>query len=386
MLTIRIKIILSTLIITTVAAGYALARFSHIEDPLLPREKSAYPWRISSGTDREDGGASTVALNDSAYHINLDFNLANAIPYPYVTLGMTFDDTDNKHLEDWSSYSSMMLRIKCQPANVLNLALLTYDEKVTQYSPDVRTFRPSLVFVSCGEEWRTIQIDLDRLDTPEWWLRRYNRSLADRGYALDKVRGIALSTSTQSATNTPSNVMIQEFVIKGKNLPVIYSLSALIVVMWAGFIGWALYQFYFYLARGKAEVVHEIVPVAYQAVPIEPRHEREKEAVLDYMASQYSRADLSVDIAVNELGINRIKINEILRAATGLTFSLYLNKLRLTEAARLLSDKQVGVAEAAFAVGYNSLSYFNRLFKKEFGCNPSSYKGPAATFKSTVST
>lgn len=386
MLTIRIKIILSALIITTVAAGYALARFSHIEDPLLPREKSAYPWRISPGTDREDGGASTVALNDSAYHINLDFNLADAIPYPYVTLGMTFDGTNTKNLEDWSSYSSMMLRIKCQPANVLNLALLTYDGEVTQYSPDVRTFRPSLVFVSCGEEWRTIKIDLDRLDTPEWWLRRYNRSLADRGYALDKVRGIAISTSTQSATNTPSNVMIQEFVIIGKNLPVIYSLSVLIVLLWSGFIGWGLYRFYFYLSRGKAEVVHAIVPVAYQAVSLKPRLDREKEAVLDYMASKYSRADLSVDIVVSELGINRIKINEILRAETGLTFSLYLNKVRLAEAARLLSDKQVGVAEAAFAVGYNSLSYFNRLFKKEFGCSPSSFKGPTPNLKSPLET
>lgn len=137
MLTIRIKIILSSLIITTVAAAYVLARFSSIEDPLLPREKSAYPWRISPGADLEDGGASSIALKDSAYHLNIDFNLAKAIPYPYVTLGMTFDDTDNKHLEDWSSYSSMLLRIKCQPANVLNLALLTYDEDVTQYS---RTF------------------------------------------------------------------------------------------------------------------------------------------------------------------------------------------------------------------------------------------------------
>ena len=377
---------MSVLVVTTVAATYALSRYSHIQDPLLPREKSAYPWRISAGDDLEDGGASTIALKDSAYHINIDFNLAQAIPYPYVTLGMTFDGTDPKNLEDWSSYSSMLLRIKCQPANVLNLALLTYDEKVTEYSPDVRTFRPSLSFVSCGEEWRTIRIALDRLDTPEWWLRRYNRSLADRGYALDKVRGIALSTSTQSATNTPSSVMIQEFFIEVKNVPVIYSLSALIVLMWAGFIGWGLYRFYFYLSRGKYEVVHEIVPVAYQVLSLEPRHEREKDAVLEYMASKYSRADLSVDIVVNDLGINRIKINEILRAETGLTFSLYLNKLRLTEAARLLSDKQVGVAEAAFAVGYNSLSYFNRLFKKEFGCNPSSYKGPTPDLKSPIET
>ncbi|WP_407669385.1 helix-turn-helix domain-containing protein [Paraglaciecola hydrolytica] len=33
------------------------------------------------------------------------------------------------------------------------------------------------------------------------------------------------------------------------------------------------------------------------------------------------------------------------------------------------------VSETAFAVGYGSLSYFNRLFNKEFGCSPSQYRG-----------
>ena len=46
------------------------------------------------------------------------------------------------------------------------------------------------------------------------------------------------------------------------------------------------------------------------------------------------------------------------------------------------SEKQIGVAEAAFAVGYNSLSYFDRLFKKEYGCNPSTFRTPPASSKS----
>lgn len=385
MLTIRIKIILSILLIITIAAGCAIVRFSHVEDTLLPRQQSVYPWRVSPGTDMEDGGASSIDLKESTYNINIDFKLAPAIQYPYVILGLFFEDDANpKNLEDWSRYSSMILHIKCRPANVLNLAILTYDDEVTQFSTDVRTFRPSLVFISCGEEWQSVQIDLTRLDTPEWWLRRYNLSLANKNYSLNKVRGIALSTSTQSLINTPSNIMIQEFALERRNLPIIYTLSTLVSVLWAGFLSWGMYQFY--LSRRKSKVFHEIIPVAYQVVPIEPKHEREREAVFAYMASKYSVSDLSVDIAVKDLGINRIKINEILRAETGLTFSIYLNKLRLTEAARLLSDKQVGVAEAAFAVGYNSLSYFNRLFKKEFGCNPSSYKDSMPSPKSSIST
>lgn len=385
MLTTRMKIILSILLVITIAAVYVMVRFSKVEDSLLPHQKSIYPWTASSGIDDEVGGASSVELRDSTDNIIADFNLAGAIPYPYVTLGLTFeDDTNPENLEDWSSYTSMLLRIKCRPANVLNLAVLTYEDGVTKFSTDIRTFRPSLAFISCGEEWQTIRIDLRHMEAAEWWLQRYNVNLADRDYALNKVRGIAISSSTQSPKNTPSSLIIQEFVLEGRNLPFIYILSTVILLLWSGFAYWLAYLFY--MSKRNIEAIHHIAPVVYQTVPVEPRCEREKEAVLEYLASKYSCPDLSVDMAVNELGISRIKINEILREETGHTFSVYLNKLRLSEAARLLSNRKVGVAEAAFAVGYNSLSYFNRLFKKEFGCNPSSYTGPAPSLKTPVST
>lgn len=385
MLTFRIRIIFSILLFLTIAAGYALMHFSQVRRPLLPHEQSFYPWRASFGSDVEDGGASSIDLRDAIYNINIDFRLADAIPYPYVTLVLNFEEDGNpQNLEDWSSYTSMLLRIKCRPANVINLAVLTYEDGVTKFSSGVRTFRPSLAFVSCGEQWQTVRVDLTHLEGAEWWLQRYNLNLANRDYTLDKVRGVALSTSAQSPRNTPSNVMIQELAVERRNLPVTYTLSTLVSLLWTAFVCWCIYQFY--ALRKKPEVVREMGSTNYQVVPIEPRCEREKEAVLDYMASKYSHPELSVDMAVSDLGINRIKINEILREETGLTFSVYLNKLRLAEAARLLSNRKVGVAEAAFAVGYNSLSYFNRLFKKEYGCNPSSYTGPPPSPKPTVST
>lgn len=47
----------------------------------------------------------------------------------------------------------------------------------------------------------------------------------------------------------------------------------------------------------------------------------------------------------------------------------YLNKLRLTEAARLLAEKDTAsVSEIAYSVGYGSVSYFNKLFKEEYRC------------------
>lgn len=46
-------------------------------------------------------------------------------------------------------------------------------------------------------------------------------------------------------------------------------------------------------------------------------------------------------------------------------------RLRLTEARRLLFDEGKNVTEAAFDVGYESVSQFTREYKKMFGSSPS---------------
>ena len=48
---------------------------------------------------------------------------------------------------------------------------------------------------------------------------------------------------------------------------------------------------------------------------------------------------MRVRAVVQAAGVNRNKVNEILKAELGFTFTGYLNKLRLTEAARLLAEK-----------------------------------------------
>jgi YesN/AraC family two-component response regulator len=93
------------------------------------------------------------------------------------------------------------------------------------------------------------------------------------------------------------------------------------------------------------------------------------------MATEYANPELSLEMAAVSLGVNRTKINEILKEELGLTFSTYLNKLRLTESARLLSENEdANVSEIAYLVGYNNVSYFNKLFKTEYGCAPKIFK------------
>ena len=115
--------------------------------------------------------------------------------------------------------------------------------------------------------------------------------------------------------------------------------------------------------------------IAYQKLSIAPKKDKDRELILTFMATEYTNHNLTLETASKKLGINRNKINDILKEELGFTFSSYLNKLRLTEAARLLSEQsEISVSEIAGSVGYNSSSYFNKLFKIEYGYSPVAFR------------
>jgi AraC-like DNA-binding protein len=65
----------------------------------------------------------------------------------------------------------------------------------------------------------------------------------------------------------------------------------------------------------------------------------------------------------------------------GRAFSEYVLERRLERAwLRLVSadEARLSISNVAFEVGFGDLSYFNRSFRKRFGCSPSQAKAGAA--------
>lgn len=61
------------------------------------------------------------------------------------------------------------------------------------------------------------------------------------------------------------------------------------------------------------------------------------------------------------------------KKATGSTFLEFLNQYRISQAKRLLMQGQ-RVSDACYATGFESLSYFNRVFRKIAGENPRDFR------------
>ena len=69
---------------------------------------------------------------------------------------------------------------------------------------------------------------------------------------------------------------------------------------------------------------------------------------------------------------------KLFKRATGLTFTDYLARVRIEKAKTLLLDPNRRVSEVAYDIGFQSLTHFNRVFRKVVGRSPSSYRQSAS--------
>jgi AraC-like DNA-binding protein len=62
------------------------------------------------------------------------------------------------------------------------------------------------------------------------------------------------------------------------------------------------------------------------------------------------------------------------KKATGKTFSDYVNEIRINEACRLLIQSEKTINQISYECGFETLSYFNRVFLKKKNFTPSNYR------------
>jgi len=88
---------------------------------------------------------------------------------------------------------------------------------------------------------------------------------------------------------------------------------------------------------------------------------------------QHYQRKISLEEVASLSNLGREAFCRYFKKATGNTFIEFLNQYRISQAKRLLLMNK-NVSETCFACGFESLSYFNRIFKKVTGENPSGFK------------
>lgn len=86
-----------------------------------------------------------------------------------------------------------------------------------------------------------------------------------------------------------------------------------------------------------------------------------------------ARTDFDVGIFSREIGMSRTNLHRKLKALTDCSATEFIRVVRLQRAMYLLEHKFGNVTDVAYAVGFNSVSYFNKCFKKQYGKTASEY-------------
>ncbi|MDF5855562.1 helix-turn-helix domain-containing protein [Pseudomonas aeruginosa] len=123
---------------------------------------------------------------------------------------------------------------------------------------------------------------------------------------------------------------------------------------------------------------HLLVADAQRLSPILPgRRNHRDESILalqDWIEANHAEP-LGLERMAAQAGLALRTLKRRFGAATGLSPIRYLQQVRVDRAKKLLLVTPLSIREIAYEVGYENVSFFVRLFRKEAGDTPSHWRG-----------
>jgi AraC-like DNA-binding protein len=96
-------------------------------------------------------------------------------------------------------------------------------------------------------------------------------------------------------------------------------------------------------------------------------------AIKAYILTAIDNPALCLDDVAVQQGISSSYVRKLF-AAEGAKFASYVLGIRLEKVLRMLVDpdsRSHSISAIALKCGFNDISYFNRVFRKRYGCTPS---------------
>jgi YesN/AraC family two-component response regulator len=83
---------------------------------------------------------------------------------------------------------------------------------------------------------------------------------------------------------------------------------------------------------------------------------------------------ITLSRVADEARLSRFHFCRLFQRRVGMSFRTYLCGLRIARAQALLADRELTVTEVAYAIGFNDLSHFDKVFNRVVGMSPTVYR------------
>ena len=122
----------------------------------------------------------------------------------------------------------------------------------------------------------------------------------------------------------------------------------------------------------RADGMRELASSSFAKVDVKSDNRRILK-VKDYIDKHFNE-DVRLSELADIIGMSPSAFSRFFKLSTGKTLSEYIVGIRLGMAARKLVDSTDSISEICYVCGFNTISNFNRLFRKYKGCNPTEFR------------
>lgn len=129
----------------------------------------------------------------------------------------------------------------------------------------------------------------------------------------------------------------------------------------------ATVQLLTFFAKQLSHLSNQIVTEQANAEPLIVTRARQ-------FIAQNKRQSLSLASVAQAAGASVFHFCKVFRLSTGLKFTDYVARVRLEDARARLLNPNSRISEVAYDVGFQSLTQFNRTFRRIFGQSPTEYR------------
>ncbi|MBN2444632.1 MAG: helix-turn-helix transcriptional regulator [Spirochaetales bacterium] len=322
--------------------------------------------------DVNSGGNSEVLAHSvTPEQISFEYIIREGHSFLYAGMCVSFGPAPSLLL-DVSHYDYMTIRLSSSFSRKCDVYLDVFQDNITDIKKE-EPLRPIGRELVLKQGMNTYTIWLDSLITPYYWLREYNlpEKIDKDNNRFEKVKRFKINESQpEKIEKEIYNHLIVKTISFHKSHFLLYLITFSSIIFYYIILFFLLGKF----RKNEGVIAQDPSLPGYKKLYLENYKEQDLDKIIGFIKSHYYNPDFSPLLVQKSTGISTARINQLIRRQFKTSLIQFVNHLRITEVKRLLVQTDRNITELAFKVGFNNISYFNKLFKKREGVSPREYR------------